>query len=156
LEFDVCWVQDIFEPVFGPDQTWGTFGERIYLHNALRAHWDAVDLAQLPAETGARLEAAAPSGWLPFVADADLARWRDRVAAQLLADGRAHTVAVFAERMGVDAAAFEELLNTPAEMERRVFAHVPLERLRRYRSEALARSAALLPGYWAGRFAAKS
>ncbi len=150
LEFDVLWVQTIFEPVFGPAQTWASFPERLYLHNALRAHWDAADLPQLPAGTGAALAAARPDSWLPFVADADLARWRDRVAPQLQAGGRAHTIEVFAERMGVDSEAFARLLNSPEAMAARVFARVPRAELARYRGAALAQSATLLTGYWDG------
>src|SRR5262245_3278946 len=38
LVFDQLWIHHIFEPVFGPDQTWGeNFKERLYLHNILRA-----------------------------------------------------------------------------------------------------------------------
>jgi hypothetical protein len=150
LEFDMLWVRDIFEPVFGPAQTWGTFAERLYLHNALRAHWDVGDQGRLPADTGPTLAAAAPRVWLPFVRDADLVVWRDRVAQQLHADGRAHTLEVFAERMGVDVAAFRRLLGSPDEMAARVFTRVPPERLSRYRARALARSATVLDDYWTG------
>src|SRR5688500_18895716 len=47
LVFDQLWVRLIFGPVFGPAQGWETFKERLYLHNVLRAHWDALDLARL-------------------------------------------------------------------------------------------------------------
>lgn len=160
LEFDVEWVRAIFEPVFGPAQTWGTFPERIYLHNALRAYWDAEDLKALPAETGPALAQARPpgrdaggergAGWLPFVTDAHLARWRDQVAEQLHGDGQAATIAVFAERMGVDPEAFRRLVESPAAMNERVFARVPLARLADYRAATLAHTAARLEAYWAG------
>jgi hypothetical protein len=149
LEFDQCWISDIFAPVFGPEQTWDTFGERLYLHNALRAHWDASDLARLPETTGPQLSAAQPRAWLPFVGDEPLARWRDLVADQLHS-GAARTIEVFAERMGVDPARFARLLNSPEEMEQRVFAHVSPERLARYRALALARSLDLIRVYWEG------
>ena len=51
LALDQLWVAEIFAPVFGERQTWGTFPERLYLHNALRAYWDAQDLGRLPAVT---------------------------------------------------------------------------------------------------------
>ena len=111
LVFDQLWVRMIFEPVFGPEQTWGEgFKERLYLHNVLRAHWDAQDLARLTPATAADLAAAAPREWLPFVADADLAGWRDLVAEQLAESGTSRTVEVFAARMRADPAAFAALL----------------------------------------------
>lgn len=150
LEFDVEWVRTIFEPVFGPDQTWGSFRERIYLHNALRAHWDAADLAALPAGVGAALAAARPANWLPFVADAHLQNWRDQVAEQLRTDGQAATIRVFAERMGVEAEAFRSLVESPAAMAARVFSRAPQAQLAAYRLDTLTHTAARLEAYWAG------
>ncbi len=138
LELDQLWIADIFEPVFGPRQTWSDFRERLYLHNAFRAHWDAQDLPRLPASTAARLRAAEPARWLPFVGDDILRRWRDRVAEQLAPEGTARTVEVFAERMGADPRAFAALVNSPAEMERRVFARLPPARLTQFCADGLA------------------
>lgn len=152
LEFDQRWVREIFEPVFGAAQTWGTFPERLYLHNALRAYWDAGDLRELPPATGVTLSAAAPDRWLPFVTDAALERWRDVVAGQLLDGGAAQTLEVFAQRMRVDAADFAQLVRSPEAMQQRVFAHVPLARVQAYRAAALSASVQLLADYWAGRF----
>jgi hypothetical protein len=149
LEFDQLWISAIFEPVFGPAQAWGSFAERIYLHNALRAYWDAGDLAALPAAIGAELAEAAPRDWLPFVQDADLSRWRDEVAGQLHPNtGTTRTVQVFAERMGVDVDAFARLVTSPEELNRRVFVRFPIEHLQRYRQTALAQSMQRLEAYW--------
>jgi hypothetical protein len=150
LEYDVLWVRDVFEPVFGPERTWGTFAERIYLHNALRAFWDAADLAALPAGVGRELGGAVPRGWLPFVRDADLAHWRDEVAVQLHPGVAARTAAVFAERMGVAVEPFARLVASPEAMRQRVFAHYSVDQLNGYRTNALAQSVHRLGAYWAG------
>lgn len=151
LEFDQQWVRTIFEPVFGQEQTWGTFPERLYLHNALRSYWDFGDLAALPDETAFALSAARPAAWLPFVADGDLARWRDVIADQLhTGTGAEGTLRVFAERMQVDAASFGALVHSPAAMAERVFSHVAWEEVERYRARALAASVNVLTDYWAG------
>ena len=150
LELDQLWITDIFEPVFGPRQTWGDFRERLYLHNAFRAHWDAQDLRRLPASTAPCLRAAEPRAWLPFVDDDDLRRWRDLVADQLAPGGAARTVEVFAERMGADPRAFAALVNSPAEMEHRVFARVPPARLIQYQADGLARCVKRIHAYWSG------
>jgi hypothetical protein len=60
LVLDQRWVAEVFEPVFGPRQQWDDFRERLYLHNVLRAHWDAADLARLPPGLPDELRAAAP------------------------------------------------------------------------------------------------
>jgi hypothetical protein len=153
LLFDQLWVAEVFEPVFGPEQTWATFEERLYLHNALRAYWDASDLTQLSSRTGDRtgdeLRAAAPSNWLPFVTDEYLRAWRNLIADQLDPHQPSRTVEVFAERMKVDPRAFAVLVSSPERMQRRVFDRVPAEQLAHYRARALARSAQLLEAYWA-------
>jgi len=151
LEFDQHWVRTIFEPVFGPAQNWGTFTERLYLHNALRSYWDFRDLAALPAETAPTLSAARPAHWLPFVADVDLARWRDVIADQLhTGTGAEGTLRVFAERMKIDAADFQALIHSPAAMAERVFTRVAWAEVLAYRERALMTSINLLTQYWAG------
>lgn len=151
LEFDQQWVHAIFEPVFGPEQKWDSFAERLYLHNALRSYWDFGDLAALPAETASALSAARPAAWLPFVADGDLVRWRDVIADQLhTGTGAEGTLRVFAERMRVDAAGFGALVHSPAAMAERVFSHIAWEEVEHYRAHALAASINVLIDYWAG------
>ncbi len=150
LELDQLWITDIFDPIFGPRQTWGTFRERLYLHNIFRAHWDAQDLQRLPPAIGMDLRAARPDDWLPFVGDDPLRRWRDLVADQLAPGAAARTVEVFAGRMGADPRAFAALVNSPTEMERRVFARVPPARLEQFCADGLARCIARLHAYFGG------
>ncbi len=148
LVFDQFWIRLIFEPVFGPEQAWETFQERLYLHNVLRAHWDAQDLARLEPAAANALAAADPRGWLPFVDDHYLAAWRDQVAVQLGAAGGSRTVEVFAARMNADPAALAALLASPTEMERRLFHRLPPRALDDYRAAALAASVAVIQRYW--------
>jgi Zinc dependent phospholipase C len=149
LIFDQLWISDIFEPHFGEAPTWGNFRERLYLHNALRAHWDAEDLARLAPTVAGDLHAAAPMEWLPFVDDRHLRTWRDLIADQL-SSGAGRTVEVFAQRMRADPHAFAALLASPAEMQRRVFARVPGGALDAYRARAVAASARTIGAYWQG------
>lgn len=149
LVFDQWWVRDIFEPVFGQEPSWAGFRERLYLHNVLRAYWDAEDLARLAPATGANLRAAEPSGWLLFVDDRHLCAWRDLIVDQL-SSGFGRTVEVFAQRMRVDPKEFAALLASPAEMQRRVFSHLPPGALAEYRARALAGSVQVIGAYWQG------
>lgn len=152
LEFDQHWISGIFEPVFGPHAIWATPAERIYVHNALRAWWDAQDFENLSRDVGEALAAAAPDHWLQFVRDEHLALWRDFVADQLR-HRQMRTAEVFAERMQVAVADFAALVGSPEQMAARVFPHCSPERLRQYREGAMAAAVDLVTHYWAGAFA---
>ena len=155
LEFDQHWISDVYEPIFGPQQHWAPTTERIYLHNALRAWWDAQDLLSLTPDDGMILAQAQPQGWLPFVHDADLVTWRDFVADQL----RHHivrTAEVFAERMQVAVADFAQLVGSSELMAERVFSHCSTEQLLTYRSRAMDAAVHLLTRYWDGALASES
>jgi hypothetical protein len=147
LVFDQLWVRDIFEPFFGEEPAWGSFRERLYLHNVLRAYWDAEDVQKLEPAVAAQLAAAQPRGWLPFVDDRYLSAWRDLIAGQL-GSGAGRTVEVFAQRMRADPLAFAALLASPEEMDRRVFSHVPAGALAGYRAQALETSEQVIRAYW--------
>ena len=147
LVFDQLWVRDLFEPCFGEAPEWGTFRERLYLHNVLRAHVDAADLARLAPVVGAQLSAAAPAGWLPYVDSHHLLAWRDLIADQLTS-GAGRTVEVFAQRNRVDPREFAALLASPEQMAARVFSHLPPGALAAYRAQALAASVRTISDYW--------
>jgi hypothetical protein len=149
LVFDQLWVRDVFEPYFGEEPSWGSFRERLYLHNALRSFWDAEDLARLRPAVAVNLKAAEPLGWLPFVDDRHLRAWRDLIADQLTS-GAGRTVEVFAQRMRADPRAFAALLASPPEMQRRVFSHLPAGALDEYRDLAVAGSVQMICAYWQG------
>ncbi len=152
LVFDQLWVRDLFEPYFGEAPAWGTFHERLYLHNVLRAHVDAADLARLTPVVGGQLQAATPAGWLPFVDSHHLRAWRDLIADQL-SSGAGRTVEVFAQRNRVDPREFAALLASPGQMAARVFSHLPGHdgrALAAYRAQALAASAQTISSYWQG------
>jgi hypothetical protein len=147
LELDEFWIAEVFEPYFGGALAWGTFRERLYLHNALRALWDQEDLARLPASTADCLRAAAPDRWLPFGSDAALREWRDFLAAQI-EQRQTSVVEVFAQRMRANADEFAALVSSPEEMRERVLRRVPPEVLERFRERGLARCAGRVADYW--------
>jgi hypothetical protein len=148
LLLDEIWIQDIFEPVFGTHQPWGTLPERLYLHNALRSYLDGRDRRYLPHGTAASLQAARPRHWLPFVGDDHLLQWRDLVAEQLTPGQPNRTVEVFAERMGADPQALAALLASPEEMQRRIWTRLPSGKLDACYAEGQAQAARLLAAYW--------
>jgi hypothetical protein len=149
LALDQLWIKAIFEPVFGAAAGWADFRERLYLHNVLRTHLDQGDRPRLNG-VGPSLGAAAPAGWLPFLADDALRRWRDLLADQLQPGGAARTVEIFARRMNRRPEEIAALLASPAELDRLIFAHLPRDRIEAFRAEGLARSLALAAAYWEG------
>jgi len=150
LVFDQLWIRDIFEPYFGQQPAWGSFRERLYLHNVLRADVDAQDLARLGPAVPQALQAAEPNSWLPFVDDHHLRAWRDLIADQL-SSGAGRTVEVFAQRARIDPQEFAALLASPEQMQQRVFSHFPSGLLAEYRAQSVADSTRLLNDYWQGQ-----
>ncbi len=150
LALDEFWVRDVFEPVFGSRVRWGTFIERLYLHNVLRSYLDASDRKRLAASTAATLSSAHPRDLCPFISDETLLHWRDLIAEQLSPGQAGRTVEVFAERLGADPRAFAALLASPEEMQRRVFSRLPDGLLERFYREGLRLCETVLEDYWTG------
>jgi hypothetical protein len=150
LVFDQLWIRDIFEPFFGEEPAWGSFRERLYLHNVLRADVDAQDLERLGPAVPHALQAAEPNGWLPFVDDHHLHAWRDIIADQL-SSGAGRTVEVFAQRARIDPREFAALLASPQQMQQRVFSHLPSGLLAQYRAQSVAESTRMISAYWQGQ-----
>jgi hypothetical protein len=147
LQADWLWVKEIFVPVFGMHSPWGTFPQRLYLHNVLRAYQDRQILPSLTNGTSASMRQAAPVGWLPFVEDEHLRQWRDLLVSQLRPEAPSQTVEVFAARQGIPPDEFYRLLDSEEAMEREVFARVPRQTLDLYRQRLVAENLSLLEMY---------
>lgn len=145
LLLDELWLDGIFLRYFCGD--WATRQEQAFLHNVLRTWMDAQDQQRLNGNVTTSLRSVAPRDWLPCIQDADLNTWRDWLVRQLSPGQSAQTAQVFARRMGVSAAEMESLLQSPKQMERRVFQRVPLDTLRAFREAGYTRSVALINRY---------
>ncbi len=144
LQADWLWIKEIFAPVFGPRCSWGSFRERLYLHNVLRAYLDRQVLSSLAPDLPACLSVVTPGNWLPFVEDLHLIQWRDFISLQLLPGAGTQTVEVFASRMGSDVLEFQALVSSEQRMQREVFTHLPLEKVSQYRQHVLDENVHLL------------
>jgi hypothetical protein len=149
LLLDEFWVREIFWPIFGREQRWGDWRERLLLHNVLRAWLDRRDLPHLPDAISGTLRRAEPQRWLPFATDANLRRWRDLVADQFGSDTHIRTVEIFSQRARIPDTEFQRLLE-PDVMDKRVFSRVALARIDRFQQEALSRIADLTVSYLNG------
>jgi hypothetical protein len=149
LQADWYWVKEIFAPVFGPTCSWGTFGERLYLHNVLRAYLDVHILPELHSGMDACLGQVEPDGWLPYVDDQYLTQWRDLLFPQLQPGAATQTVEVFSSRQGVSALEFHDLLGSEERMQEEVFVHLPLVKVERYYQTILVENSRLISDYLA-------
>jgi hypothetical protein len=150
LLLDELWLDDVFQRYFLQD--WGPLGERLFLHNVLRTWVDLRDQARLDGTMAQALEQAEPDDWLPFVDDEYLRGWRDWLVVQLAAGHRMETAKVLADRMGVPAAEVEAVVQSPEEMERRVFQHFPRSALEAFRERGY-RQSVMLVEWYVGRLA---
>ena len=146
---DEAWWHTIFHPFFGAGAEWGTWPERIFLHNVLRTYIDRQDQARLDDGVDRDLARVEPHNWLPFTADGALCRWRDRLVEQLEPGHHIRTAEVFAARMKIPAAQIEEALASPEQMER-LFERLPCENLVAYRAHVLKESVDLVDDYLGG------
>ena len=149
LQADWLWVEEIFAPVFGPRCSWGTFSERLYLHNVLRAYLDVDILTKLRTGMDLCLRPVEPEGWLPFVDDHHLIEWRNLLFPQLQPGAATQTVEVFSSRQGISVPEFHALLGSEERMQLEVFEHLPLQQVRSYHQNVLNENSHLLSNYLA-------
>lgn len=149
LQADWLWVRDIFVPVFGLRSAWGSFPQRLYLHNVLRAYLDREILPSLTNGVCTSLAEARPGAWLPFVLEQHLTQWRDFLVSQIQPQASVQTVEVFAARQGIPPSEFYRLLDSEEAMEREVFARIPRQALAYYRRVLVDENIKLLQDYLA-------
>jgi len=128
LAMDELWCTDLLFPVFFESE-WGTRPEKFLALHRVLAILDRRDRGLLPDAYYTHLSQAAPRGWLPFIDDAALGVWRDTIADQLAPGARSLTLDVLANRMSMPLAEFTGFVDDEADMNRRVWANVPRERL---------------------------
>jgi hypothetical protein len=149
LQADWLWATDIFSPVFGLHSGWVTFQKRLYYHNVLRAYLDRQILPQLTIGLDVGLSQVEPNGWLPFVLDRYLTRWRDYLYPQLKPGAQVHTVEIFSYRQRISANEYYALLDSDERMTQEVFAHLPIELLENFEQRVLEENILLLSKYLA-------
>jgi hypothetical protein len=147
LQGDWLWIRDVYFPIFGPECTWSSFSDRIYLHNVLRAYLDKKVMDSLPGSIDLYLKQAHPTNWLPFVNDQHLVEWRDFLASQLKPGALTKTIEVFSERQGINPENFR-IIESEKAMDREVFVHIPRSKLDEFRSMLIKENIRLLTYYW--------
>jgi hypothetical protein len=149
LQADWMWIKQIYAPNFGPDCTWGSFYDRLYYHNVLRAYLDQNILPNLETGMDVCLYQVSVDGWLPFVESHFLDEWRDFLVTQLRPGALTKTVEVFSLRQGIDAPEYYALLGSEERMQREIFEHVSLAQVNHYQQSVLDDNVRLLSNYLA-------
>ncbi|NJD57776.1 MAG: hypothetical protein C3F13_02050 [Anaerolineales bacterium] len=149
LQADWIWVKDIFLPIFGPRCSWGSFSERLYYHNVLRAYLDLQIQPGLPSGLDTGLARVSPDHWLPFIQDQHLKEWRDFVCTQLCEGAAIQSVEVLSSRQGISPPAYYALLGSKERMQEEIFSHIALEQLEAYHQGVLMDNLQLMADYLA-------
>jgi hypothetical protein len=126
LAMDVAWAEDMLFPYFYDRHDWADEITRYNMLHVLLCHLDARDFRQWDESFPDELAAANPDGWLPFLSDNDLAKWRDLVAEQICASCESKTVEVLGKRVRIGAEGLQNILDDPARMQSEVWDYVPL------------------------------
>ncbi len=148
LVLDELWLDGVFQHFLVRD--WGAPRERMFLHNVLRTWIDRRTQERLSANVAEALQTAEPDGWLPFIRDEDLRTWRDWLSDQLGSDGKMETAEVLADRMGITPGEINDVVDSPTQMEERVFRHVPRAVLESFVERGYCRSLAWVNWYLDG------
>lgn len=147
LQADWIWVSEIFEPVFGPLQSWASFSDRLYWHNVLRAYLDLQVLEELPIEKIQKIGFVDSRNWLPFIRDEDLETWWTYLCEQLEPGKSVKTIEVFAARQSIDVLEFQAMLDSDESLQENIFNHISRKALDDYREQLLVNNVALLYDY---------
>lgn len=148
LLYDLLWFRRVLIPYFAEATGWpATFTERHLVHNIVLTYLDQQALASLPKTAASTLAAARPDHWLPFIPDEALARWRDRIVAQLEPNGVSETVGVYAGRMLLSPDEFAANLRDPDWMQAHVFDFVPVADIQTLLNNAIVTSLDVMADY---------
>lgn len=121
LSMDETWCVKMLFPHFHGGNLEKQF---LYLH-LLLGYLDQRDRSSLPSNQYPALRNALPSGWLPFIGDADLAAWRDIVANQIAPEGESRTLEILGSRINLKATQMADAIDDPATMQQ-VWQNTPL------------------------------
>lgn len=126
LAVDEIWSREMVAPHFALGE-WGTDRYfRFYMLQIILSVMDERDLPKLEAWHAESLcRACASGGWLPFASDTLLNHWKDFICQQILPGGVSQTLPIFAERLGKDPADLRALLDSPDDLQRCLWDHVP-------------------------------
>lgn len=147
LLLDLIWLRQIVVPFFFEAEHLGPPEQRRLTHFVLLTYLDNLALNQLPDTAVETLSQASPNGWLPFITDDLLCKWRDLLVDQLQPEAPVRTVEIYAGRLKMSADEFAEALHDPAWMETNVFGKLPVNQIQEILQAAVPQSIQLISDY---------
>lgn len=128
LAMDEVWSVQMVVPHFVL-RDWDTQVARFFMLHIILIHMDERDFDDLERRKAAYLQDVTPNHWLAFLPDADLAAWQTLIYDQIKADGHSRTLEIFGERIFKSPEELRAILDSPAEMQTRLWQHIPLPTL---------------------------
>jgi hypothetical protein len=147
LMLDLRWYREVLIPFFVEPAEWADLKLRFLSHNILLTFLDQLAVDSFTESLRKALVASDPDRWLPFVEDADLRRWRDKLVAQLQPGAALLTIEIYAARLSMSPDEFAFHLQEPAWMEEQVFEKVPMAFIEEMVASAVEESAELISDY---------
>lgn len=129
LAMDETWCTELLFPCFVEADGWQPPAERNLALHLLLGYLDERDRARIPESDYPALAAASPDHWLPFISDEALAGWRDLIASQLAPGAASQTLEILSKRVAIPAARLAQYVGSAAEMQARLWVHVPPQRI---------------------------
>ncbi len=123
LSMDEFWSLNMTGPEFA-DRAWAPRAQRFVMLHVLLAALDERDLALLDPACRDDFCAVHPVHWLPFMSDAILSQWSHLIYRQIMPGGASETLEIYGARVGKTPAELRALLDSPAQMQAELWAHV--------------------------------
>ena len=126
LATDEAWTLKIVRPhFFGKDWAGVARRDKFFALHLILSMMDERDEPQLDDWQAQTLGSCQPRDWLPFMSVESLRVWRDLVAEQLAPHGESRTLEIFGSRLGIAPAFIRAVLDDEAEMDERLWRHIP-------------------------------
>lgn len=125
LAVDEAWALKMVRSHFA-DKAWtAERRDKFFALHLILTVMDERDRTELGGWQAASLRGCQPADWLPFMSKETLCGWRDFIAKQLPPAGESQTLDIFGERLGLPPTLIRAVLDDPAEMDERLWRHIP-------------------------------
>lgn len=125
LSVDETWSLAMVGPHFAR-RDWGNgLQSRFYMLHILLIFMDERDFPRIESWQARQLIRAVPDHWLSFLPDKDLGNWQALIHAQIKASGSSQTLTVLGERIGRTPDELREFLESPQQMQTRLWDNIP-------------------------------
>jgi hypothetical protein len=148
LVMDQTWVEQVVMPgLFIDGLAWGYGHPNWRLYTILMTYLECRAESRLPEDALDRLKRARPAGWLPFLNDQILLRWRETILQIVEGGGASRVSQDFARTNGLKAEEMAAIVGSEVRMAEVAYPTVPREQLLAFEDESRRRSAGAVMDY---------